>query len=149
MQLIYVLLFFVIAFCNFSYKIYVICMFYTYVAYVVNKVFSAVEQVYTFLICNLFYCRYNFVLIYLLLLLQAYHRPQSSAVQVAKIIAVTVVLVAVVLGGFILASAYVQANASCRQLEQELELLSEAADRFQPPLQPEALVQVRDFSTRM
>lgn len=73
---------------------------------------------------------------------QAYHRPQSSAVQVAKIVAVTVVIVSVVLGAFILASAYVQANASCRQLEQELELLSEAADRFQPPPQPEALVQV-------
>lgn len=75
--------------------------------------------------------------------LQAYHRGQSSAVQVAKIIAVTVILVSVVLGGFLLASAYVTANASCRQLEQELELLSEAADRFQGPLQPEALVQVR------
>ncbi|KAJ8919675.1 hypothetical protein NQ315_006203 [Exocentrus adspersus] len=71
----------------------------------------------------------------------AYHRPQSSAVQVAKIVAVTVVLVSVVLGSFILASAYVTANASCRQLEQELELLSEAADRFQPPPQPEALIQ--------
>lgn len=73
---------------------------------------------------------------------QAYHRPQSSAVQVAKIVAVTVVIVSVVLGAFILASAYVQANASCRQLEQELELLSEAADRFQPPPQAEALIQV-------
>lgn len=62
--------------------------------------------------------------------------------QVAKIVAATIVLVSVILGGFILASAYVQANASCRQLEQELELLTEAADRFQPPLQPEALIQV-------
>ncbi|RZC33545.1 transcriptional regulator DEF1, partial [Asbolus verrucosus] len=71
----------------------------------------------------------------------AYHRSQSSAVQVAKIIGVTVVLMSVVLGSFLLASAYVTANASCRQLEQELELLSEAADRFQAPPQPEALVQ--------
>lgn len=71
-------------------------------------------------------------------------RPQSSAVQVAKIVGVTIVLMSVVLGSFILASAYVTANASCRQLEQELELLSEAADRFQPlPAQPEALIQVR------
>lgn len=77
--------------------------------------------------------------------LQAYHRPQSSAVQVAKIVAVTVVIVSVVLGAFILASAYVQANASCRQLEQELELLSEAADRFQPLPQAEALIQVREM----
>lgn len=67
----------------------------------------------------------------------------------AKIIAVTVVLVSVVLGGFILASAYVQANASCKQLEQELELLTEAADRFQAPLQPEALVQVRNTNLRV
>ncbi|EFA12140.1 uncharacterized protein Msr-110 [Tribolium castaneum] len=70
----------------------------------------------------------------------AYHRSNSSAVQVAKIIAVTVVLVSVVLGSFLLASAYITATASCRQLEQELELLNEAADRFQPPLSPEALV---------
>ena len=69
----------------------------------------------------------------------AYHRSQSSAVQVAKIIAVTVVLVSVVLGGFILASAYVTANASCRELREELEMLSEVAERL--PLQPEALVQ--------
>ncbi|KAJ8942016.1 hypothetical protein NQ314_010246 [Rhamnusium bicolor] len=77
----------------------------------------------------------------------AYHKSQSSAVQVAKIVAVTVVLVSVVLGSFILASAYVTANASCRQLEQELELLSEAADRFQPPPQPEALIQVRNLTS--
>ena len=70
----------------------------------------------------------------------AYHRPKSSAVQVAKIVAVTVVLVSVILGGFLLASAYVSANASCRQLEQELQLLTETADRLQP-LQPEALIQ--------
>jgi len=72
----------------------------------------------------------------------AYHRPKSASVQVAKIVAVTVVLVSVILGGFLLASAYVTANASCRQLEQELQLLTETADRLQPlPLQPEALVQ--------
>lgn len=73
-------------------------------------------------------------------------KPKSTAVQITKIVAVTVVLSSVVLGSFLLASAYVTANATCRQLEQELELLSEAADRFQQqsqqPLQPEALVQV-------
>ncbi|XP_076264948.1 uncharacterized protein LOC143199085 [Rhynchophorus ferrugineus] len=78
----------------------------------------------------------------------AYHKPQSSAVQVAKIVAVTVVLVSFVLGSFLLASAYVTANASCRQLEQDLELLSEVADRFdgtnQGPLQPEALIQEKE-----
>ncbi|KAJ3629908.1 hypothetical protein MTP99_014271 [Tenebrio molitor] len=71
----------------------------------------------------------------------AYHRSQSSAVQVAKIIAVTVVLVSIVLGSFLLASAYVTANASCRQLQQELELFNEAADKFQSPLAPEPLIQ--------
>jgi hypothetical protein len=71
----------------------------------------------------------------------AYHRTQPAAVQVAKIIAVTIVLVSVVLGGFLLASAYVTANATCRQLEQELQLLTETADRLQSPLQPEALIQ--------
>lgn len=64
----------------------------------------------------------------------------------AKIIAVTVVVVSFILGIFILASAYVTATASCRQLEQDLELLSEVADRFEGPnegpLQPEALRQV-------
>ena len=73
----------------------------------------------------------------------AYHRSQSSAVQIAKIIAVTVVIVSFVLGGFILASAYVTANASCRELREELELLSEAAERL--PLQPEALIQERNY----
>lgn len=74
----------------------------------------------------------------------AYHRPKSTAVQVTKIIAVTVVLVTFVLGGFILASAYITANASCHHLEQELALLTETLDRYQSasgPLQPEALVQ--------
>lgn len=76
---------------------------------------------------------------------QAYHRPQSSAVQIAKIVAATVVLCSIILGGFLLASAYVTANASCRALEQELEILSDAADRYQSPVpQPEALVQVSD-----
>lgn len=47
----------------------------------------------------------------------------------------------VVLGGFILAAAYVNANASCQHLQQELQMLQETNDRFQP-LQPEALTQV-------
>lgn len=74
----------------------------------------------------------------------AYHRPKSSAVQVAKIVAVTIVLVSIILGGFLLASAYVSANASCKHLEQELQLLTETADRLQP-LQPEALIQEEPF----
>lgn len=72
---------------------------------------------------------------------QAYHRTMSSAVQVARIVSFTVVAVSILLGCFWLASAYISANASCKQLEQELELLSETAERLQP-LQPEALVRV-------
>jgi hypothetical protein len=71
----------------------------------------------------------------------AYMKLRSTSVQIAKIIAVTVVVCSVILGGFLLASAYDSANASCRQLEQELDILSEAAERFQQPLQPEALIQ--------
>lgn len=48
-----------------------------------------------------------------------------------------------------LASAYVTATATCRQLEQDLELLGEVADRFENPNvglpQPEALQQVKFF----
>lgn len=58
--------------------------------------------------------------------------------------------VSVVLGGFILAAAYVNAHASCQHLREELELLQEASERLQASqsevrhhsLQPEALVQV-------
>ncbi|XP_056635688.1 putative mediator of RNA polymerase II transcription subunit 12 [Diorhabda sublineata] len=71
----------------------------------------------------------------------AYMKPRSTSVQITKIVAVTIVLCSVILGGFLLASAYVTANASCKQLEQELDILSEAAERFQSPLQPEALIQ--------
>ncbi|XP_045463659.1 putative mediator of RNA polymerase II transcription subunit 26 isoform X2 [Harmonia axyridis] len=71
----------------------------------------------------------------------AYVKHVYASVQVAKIIAVTVVMCSVILGFFLLASAYITASASCKQLEQEIELLGEVADRFQPPLQPEALVQ--------
>lgn len=79
----------------------------------------------------------------------AYIKPKSSSVQIAKIIAGTVVLVSIILGCFILASAYVNANASCKQLEQELALLSEVAERFQAPLQPEALVQDAPHAERL
>ncbi|KAK9881482.1 hypothetical protein WA026_016366 [Henosepilachna vigintioctopunctata] len=71
----------------------------------------------------------------------AYVKNVYASVQVAKIIAATVVICSVIICFFLLASAYITANASCKQLEQELEILGEVADRFQPPLQPEALVQ--------
>ncbi|KAK9743527.1 hypothetical protein QE152_g8546 [Popillia japonica] len=77
----------------------------------------------------------------------AYHRPKSTAVQVARIISFTVIAVSILLGCFILASAYVTANASCKQLEQELQFLSETADRMQP-IQPEALIQEEPQESR-
>lgn len=81
---------------------------------------------------------------------QAYHRPQSTAVQVARICALTVVAVSIVLGGFILAAAYVQSNASCQEWQQEMMLLQEEQrlqqQTYHAPPQPEALVQVSDFN---
>lgn len=75
----------------------------------------------------------------------AYHRPQSTAVQVARICALTVVAVSIVLGGFILAAAYVQSNASCQEWQQEMMLLQEEQrlqqQTYHAPPQPEALVQ--------
>jgi hypothetical protein len=50
--------------------------------------------------------------------LQAYQKPRSTAVQIARIAAVTVVLVSFVLGSFILAAAWIEASASCHQLAQ-------------------------------
>lgn len=44
----------------------------------------------------------------------AYQRPKSAAVQVARIAAVTVVLVSFILGSFIFAAAWVQANSACQ-----------------------------------
>lgn len=78
---------------------------------------------------------------YVISSLQAYHRQQpATAVQVARIAAITIVVVTFTMGIFMLASSYVQANATCAHLQQELMLLQEAAERFQPP---EALVQVK------
>ncbi|XP_026316993.1 uncharacterized protein LOC113228067 isoform X2 [Hyposmocoma kahamanoa] len=48
----------------------------------------------------------------------AYRQRVSSAVQIAKIAALTVVASSFILGAFILASSWVAARASCHQLEQ-------------------------------
>ncbi|KAE8739454.1 hypothetical protein FOCC_FOCC015050, partial [Frankliniella occidentalis] len=45
---------------------------------------------------------------------KAYQRPKSTVVQVARIAAVTVVLTSFILGGFIFAAAWVQANSACQ-----------------------------------
>jgi CHASE1-domain containing sensor protein len=51
-------------------------------------------------------------------ILQAYQKPRSTAVQIARIAAVTVVLVSFVLGAFMLAAAWIEANAYCQQQAQ-------------------------------
>jgi hypothetical protein len=50
--------------------------------------------------------------------LQAYQKPRSTAVQIARIAAVTLVLISFILGAFILAAAWIEASASCQQLAQ-------------------------------
>ncbi|XP_066592106.1 transcription factor SPT20 homolog [Prorops nasuta] len=85
----------------------------------------------------------------------AYMRPpmRSTAVQIARIAAITLITMTVVLGSFILASSYVQARFSCSPesiaaMQADLKLQQQhAADNFQQQneflkhLQPEALVQ--------
>ncbi|XP_059620430.1 nuclear transcription factor Y subunit beta [Phlebotomus argentipes] len=47
----------------------------------------------------------------------AYKMRQSSSVQIAKIIAMTVIASSFIIGFFVLASAYLQAKASCDQMQ--------------------------------
>lgn len=84
-------------------------------------------------------------------------RPsKSTAVQIARIAAITLITMSVVLGSFILAASWVQARASCTpesiatmQAELKLHQQRQASGTYQPQgeflkhLQPEALVQVR------
>lgn len=87
----------------------------------------------------------------------AYMRPKNStAVQIARIAAVTLVAMSVILGSFILASSWVQARASCTPesiaaMQAELRLQNQQSSsaslgnypqpEFLKHLQPEALVQ--------
>ncbi|KOX77477.1 hypothetical protein WN51_09801 [Melipona quadrifasciata] len=87
----------------------------------------------------------------------AYIRPKSTAVQIARIAAVTLVTMSVVLGSFILAGSWVQARASCtpesiaamqaelrlqQQQQQQPSSITYQQGEFLKHLQPEALVQV-------
>lgn len=49
---------------------------------------------------------------------QAYRHRGSTSVQIARIVALTVVASSFILGSFILASSWVSARSSCHQLEQ-------------------------------
>ncbi|OAD57149.1 hypothetical protein WN48_02735 [Eufriesea mexicana] len=88
--------------------------------------------------------------------LLAYIRPKSTAVQIARIAAVTLVTMCVVLGSFILAASWVQARASCtpesiaamqaelrlqQQQQQQPSSVSYQQTGFFKHLQPEALIQ--------
>lgn len=88
---------------------------------------------------------------------QAYIRPKSTAVQIARIAAVTLVTMTVVLGSFILAASWVQARASCtpesiaaiqaemrlqQQQQQQPSSITYQQGEFLKHLQPEALIQV-------
>lgn len=82
---------------------------------------------------------------------------KSTAVQIARIAAITLITMSVVLGSFILAASWVQARASCTPesiaaMQAELKLQQQQQQSYgsyQPQgeflkhLQPEALVQVR------
>lgn len=85
----------------------------------------------------------------------AYIRPKSTAVQIARIAAVTLVTMSVVLGSFILAASWVQARASCtpesiaamqaelrlQQQQQQSSSINYQQAEFLKHLQPEALIQ--------
>ncbi|XP_071558518.1 uncharacterized protein [Temnothorax nylanderi] len=84
----------------------------------------------------------------------AYMRPpmKSTAVQIARIAAITLITMSVVLGSFILAASWVQARASCTPesiaaMQAELKFQQQNYGSYQPQgeflkhLQPEALVQ--------
>lgn len=49
--------------------------------------------------------------------LQAYKMGQANSVKIARIIAFTVILSSFILGSFILASTYLQAKATCDQVQ--------------------------------
>jgi hypothetical protein len=78
---------------------------------------------------------------------------KSTAVQIARIAAITLITMSVVLGSFILAASWVQARASCTPesmaaMQAELKF-KQQRQAYQPQgeflqhLQPEALIQVR------
>lgn len=81
---------------------------------------------------------------------------KSTAVQIARIAAITLITMSVVLGSFILAASWVQARASCTPesiaaMQRELKMQQQISGTYQPQgeflkhLQPEALVQVGIF----
>ncbi|KAF4518628.1 hypothetical protein B566_EDAN005954 [Ephemera danica] len=71
----------------------------------------------------------------------AYRQPRSTAVQVAKIVAVTVVAASAILGACILASAWIQARATCELMMMENQLHEAEIRAAEDRPQFQALVQ--------
>ncbi|KAH0560492.1 putative uncharacterized protein DDB_G0271606 [Cotesia glomerata] len=75
----------------------------------------------------------------------AYSRPvmKSTAVQIAKIIATTLITISVIIGSFILAAAWLQARASCtpEAINGMQAQINSQQQEFIKHLQPEALIQ--------
>ncbi|XP_074116058.1 uncharacterized protein LOC141538475 [Cotesia typhae] len=74
----------------------------------------------------------------------AYSRPvmKSTAVQIAKIIATTLITISVIIGSFILAAAWLQARASCTpETLNGMQTQINSQQEFIKHLQPEALIQ--------
>lgn len=68
---------------------------------------------------------------------------KSTAVQIAKIIATTLITISVIIGSFILAAAWLQARASCTpEALNGMQTQINSQQEFIKHLQPEALVQV-------
>lgn len=49
--------------------------------------------------------------------IQAYPMREASSVKIAKICAVTVLLASLIIGSFVLGATYLQARASCDQMQ--------------------------------
>lgn len=64
---------------------------------------------------------------------------KSTAVQITKIIAITLIAVSFIIGGFIFAGAWIQARSSCTP--EAIATMQVQHEMFKK-LQPEALIQV-------
>lgn len=76
------------------------------------------------------------------LLWQAYRHPKPASVQIAKIVAGTIIISSLLLGSFILAASYVQARAGCHQLDQLDAMLEKELALEARQMQADALIQV-------
>ncbi|XP_077286959.1 uncharacterized protein LOC143911789 isoform X2 [Arctopsyche grandis] len=71
----------------------------------------------------------------------AYRHPKPASVQIAKIVAGTIIISSLLLGSFILAASYVQARAGCHQLDQLDAMLEKELALEARQMQADALIQ--------